>query len=103
MPDIRIRTTLCTVALLTASLLVTFHPAHAQGNVPTFTRTIGGSSYTLAGRDPAQPGTTVIPTMLVPIALTFEGKTIRMDAGPDIPRILTSPIFPNYSFPSGRK
>jgi chitinase len=40
--------------------------------------------------------------MLVPIALTFEGKTIRMDAAPDTARILTSPIFSNYSF-SGKK
>jgi chitinase len=98
MPDIRIRT-LCLPVLL----VVTFCPAPAQGTVPTFTRAIGGSSYTLAGRDPAQPGRTVISTVLVPIALTFEGKTIQMDAAPDVPRILKSPIFSNFAFSSGKK
>jgi len=90
---------LCLLVLLA----VTYRPAQAQGTVPTFTRAVGGSSYTLAGHDPAQPGTTVIPTVLVPIALTFEGKTAGMDAGPDVPRILASPIFSNYSFPSEKK
>jgi chitinase len=98
MPDMRIRT-LCLLVLL----VVTSRAAPAQGTIPTFTRAIGGSSYTLAGRDPAQPGATVIPTVLVPVALTFEGKTIQMDAAPDVPRILKSPIFSNYAFSSEKK
>jgi chitinase len=98
MQVIRIRP-LCLLVLLA----VTYRFSHAQGTIPTFTRAVGGSSYTFAGHDPAQPGTTVIPTVLVPVALTFEGKTASMDAGPDVPRILASPIFSNYSFPSGKK
>ncbi|HVW77237.1 MAG TPA: glycosyl hydrolase family 18 protein [Alloacidobacterium sp.] len=77
--------------------------AYSQGTVPTFQRDIGGSTYTLAGRDPAQRGTTTIPTVLVPVTLTFEGKSIRMDAKPDVPRILKSPIFAKAEFSSGEK
>ena len=79
MQVIRIRP-LCLLVLLA----VTYRFSHAQGTIPTFTRAVGGSSYTFAGHDPAQPGTTVIPTVLVPVALTFEGKTASMDAGPDV-------------------
>src|SRR5580658_11160532 len=87
------------LALFTQPLSLT----HAQGTIPTFQRTIGQSTYTLAGHDPAQPGTTVIPTVLVPITLTFDGKPIRMDAGPDVPRILQSPIFSAFPFAPGEK
>ena len=52
----RIRPT-CLLVLLALALPT----AYAQGTIPTFKRSIGGSSYTLAGRDPAQSGTTVIP------------------------------------------
>jgi len=97
MPDTRTR------ILLLVLLSVTFVTAHPQGSIPTFTRTISGNSYTLAGRDPSQPGQTVIPTLLVPITLTFEGKAIRMDAAPDVSRILKSPIFSNFAFSSGKK
>ena len=87
MLDIRIKT----VCLL-LPFLFTIRPSHAQGTVPTFTRAIGGSSYTLAGRDPASSGTTTIPTVLVPITLTFAGsKPAQMDATADVPRILKSP------------
>jgi chitinase len=102
MPDTRI-STLCLLVFFPVTFLATFRPAHAQGTIPTFTRTVSGSSYTLAGRDPAQQGTTVIPTVLVPITLTFEGKNTRLDAMPDVPHILRSPIFSNFAFPSGKK
>lgn len=98
MPDMRIRTT-CLLALLALALPTTY----AQGTVPTFKRSIGGSSYTLAGRDPAQNGTTVIPTVLVPVTLTFDGRTNRMDAASDVPRILKSPIYSPFAFASGDK
>jgi chitinase len=98
MPDMRNRT-LC----LLVFFLATFRPAHAQGTIPTFTRAIGENSYTLAGRDPAQQGTTVIPTVLVPITLSFAGKSIPMDAAPDVSRILKSPVFSNFPFSSGKK
>ncbi|HET9100732.1 MAG TPA: glycosyl hydrolase family 18 protein [Acidobacteriaceae bacterium] len=78
--------------------------SHAQGTVPTFTHTIGGSSYTMAGRDPAHSGTTTIPTVLVPITLTFEGsKPAQLDAAADVARILKSPIFTRFAFAPGNK
>ena len=87
MLDIRFKT----VCLL-LPLFLTTRSSHAQGTVPTFTRAIGGNSYTLAGRDPASSGTTTIPTVLVPITLTFAGsKPAQMDATADVPRILKSP------------
>jgi chitinase len=92
--------TACLLALL-ALIVPLLRPAHAQGTVPTFKRALGESSYTLAGRDPAQSGTTVIPTVLVPITLTFEGKPVRMDASLDVPLILGSPIFTKFGFASG--
>lgn len=80
--------------------------ANAQGTVPTFQLKAGQGSYTLAGHDPALGGTTTIPTMLVPLALSFEakktaGKPFFMDAAADVPRVLHSPIFTNFAFPSG--
>ena len=93
----RIRTT-CLLLPLAFSL----QTAHAQGTIPTFKRAIGGTTYTLAGRDPAQNGTTVIPTVLVPVTLTFDGNAARMDASPDVPRILKSPVFSRFAF-SGDK
>jgi chitinase len=86
------------------------HLARAQSTVPTFRQAIGHASYTLAGRDPAQPGTTgattTIPTVLVPITLSFDakktaGKPFLMDASPDVPRVLRSPVFSKFAFPSG--
>ncbi len=94
----RIRTT-CLLALLALALPTTY----AQGTIPTFKRAMGGATYTLAGRDPAQSGTTVIPTVLVPVTLSFDGKAARMDAAPDLPRILKSPIFSPFAFASGDK
>ena len=99
MLDIRIKT-LCMLLLLCLPI----RPSHAQGTVPTFTRAIGGSSYTFAGRDPANSGATTIPTVLVPITLTFNGsKPAQVDATADVPRILKSPIFTRFSFVPGNK
>ena len=80
--------------------------ARAQGTVPTFQRTAGTGTYTLVGRDPSQGGVTDIPTVLVPIALSFEtrmasGKPFVMDAAPDVPGLVDSPIFSKSDFPSG--
>jgi chitinase len=87
-------------------LLVLLHVALAQSTVATFQRTLGQGSYTLAGRDPAQGGVTTIPTVLVPITLSFDakktaGKPFLMDAAPDVPRVLRSPVFSKFAFPSG--
>jgi chitinase len=79
---------------------------HAQGTVPTFQYVVGGHSYTIAGRDPALGGTTNIPTVLVSIRLSFDhpnttGGPSTLDAGEDIPRLLRSPVFSRFAFPSG--
>jgi len=78
----------------------------APAAVPTFTYTAGSNSYTLFGADPAHGVTTTVPTVLVPIALSFEskrtaGKPYVMDAAPDVPRILRSPVFSSFAFPTG--
>jgi chitinase len=80
-------------------------------SLPTFTSTavVGGTTYTytLVGSDPAKGGTTTIPTVLVPIAMTVEapmdasGRKAVLDAGPIATRVIRSPIFANYPFPSG--
>src|ERR1700719_1159900 len=67
--------------------------AHSQGTVPTFQHSAGQGYYTLAGRDPVQGGTTTIPTVLVPIALSFDakktaGKPFVMDAIADVSPVL---------------
>lgn len=77
--------------------------AHARDSVPTFTRTINGKTFTFAGHDPAQAGTTVIPTVLVPIRLTFAGKATALDAAADVSRLLKSPVFAEYGFRTGKK
>jgi len=82
------------------------HLVSAQGTVPTFRHTVKQSFYTLAGRDPAQGGTTTIPTVLVPITLSFDAKKIAgkpfiMDAAADIPRVLRSPVFSRFAFTFG--
>ena len=86
-------------------LLSPLYQVHAQGTVPTFERAVGGRSYTLVGRDPAKGGVTVIPTVLVPISLSFDakktaGRPFIMDAGEDVPRVLHSPVFSKFAFVS---
>ena len=88
------------------SFVLSLQTAIAQGTVPTFKLTVKQSSYTIFGNDPAQAGTTTIPTVLVPVALSFESKKINgkpfvMDASGDIDTILASPVFTNYTFASG--
>jgi chitinase len=86
------------VACLFLLIVLSSRFAFTQGTVPTFKRTIGEGTYTLAGHDPAKAGTTAIPAVLVPITLTFAGKPSRMDAGPDVPHILESPVFSKFAF-----
>src|ERR1035441_10119874 len=92
----------CLLFLLDLSL----HPAHSQGTVPTSEHSVGQISYTLAGRDPAERGTTTIPTVLVPITLSFEarksdGKPFVMAAAADVSHVLRSPIFSRFAFAPG--
>ncbi|HKO19993.1 MAG TPA: hypothetical protein VJU82_14005, partial [Acidobacteriaceae bacterium] len=77
--------------------------ASGQGTAPTFQYRTSNLSYVLAGRDPTQGGTTVIPVVLVSITLSFQaGKTHSsptiMDAAPDVQRILRSPLFARFHF-----
>jgi chitinase len=77
----------------------------AQGTVPTFTHTAGDKTYTLVGRSPDQGATTTIPTVVVPVKLSFEskklaGKPFAIDAKGDVPRLLHSPVFSKTSFGS---
>jgi len=79
------------------------YSAWGQGTAPTFQYHTSNLSYTLAGHDPAQGGTTVIPVVLVPITLSFEagrthGKPATMDAAPDVQRIVRSPVFARFPF-----
>jgi chitinase len=83
---------LCTCLLLTAGLL------YAQ-TAPTFRYTAGGKSYTLVGSGPAKRGATSIPVVLAPILLSFAAE--RLDATPDMPKLLRSPIFSPFAFPTG--
>ncbi len=87
-------------------LAVSSRFARPQGTVPTFQQTVGQSTYTLLGRGPAQGGVTTIPTVLVPLTLSFDarktaGKPFLMDAAQDVRRVLRSPIFSKFDFPSG--
>ena len=92
--------------LLLSLLALPLQIACAQGTAPTFQLTVGQATYTLLGRDPARGGVTTIPTVLVPITLSFEskktgGKPFLMDAAPDVARILASPVFSKYAFSNG--
>ncbi|TAN06526.1 MAG: glycoside hydrolase [Rhodanobacteraceae bacterium] len=96
------RTVRIQAACFCVTLVLLCGLAHARGTVPTFDRTIGGNTYTFVGHDPAVQGTTVIPVLLVPIRLEFAGKSDAMDATPDVPHILRSPIFSKYDFAKGK-
>ena len=70
---------------------------------PTFRYNSGKSSLTLPGHDPAQGGTTVIPTVLVPVRLEFDAapgasKLRTLDAAGDVRRVLRSPVFSKAAF-----
>ena len=87
-------------------LLLMAPGAWAQGTVPTFRQTVGDTSFTIVGNAPAHATTTNIPTVLVPVTLAFEarktaGKAFVMDPTADVPRILGSPVFSRFAFPSG--
>ena len=89
--------------MLVALFVLAGELGYAQGTAPTFRFDSGNGAVTLPGRDPAQNGTTVIPTMLVAVRLQFEstpttGKPVALDASEDVPRVLRSPVFSNAAF-----
>jgi chitinase len=96
-PDMQIRF-ICLLFLFVLSLPI----ANAQGTVPVFHH----GAFTLAGHDPSQGATMTIPTVLVPITLSFDtketaGRPFLLDAVPDVPAVLRSPIFSSFAFASG--
>jgi chitinase len=79
---------------------------YGQATALTFRYSRGQNSLTLPGRDPAQGGTTVIPTVLVPVRLEFDagrgrGKQLTLDAAGDVQQVLRSPVFAKAAFRSG--
>ncbi|MBS1856964.1 MAG: glycoside hydrolase, partial [Acidobacteria bacterium] len=87
-------------------LALSLEVAHAQGTLPTFRRAVGEATYTLAGGDPARGGATTIPTVLVPVTLSFEAKKsagggFAMDAAADAARVRRSPVFAKFAFGGG--
>lgn len=92
---------------LITTLALFLAAANAQTAVPTFQFTNGSNIYSIAGRPPAQSGTTTIPTVLVAVTLSFEARQSAsrpfvMDAAPDVPAILKSPIYTPFAFPAGK-
>lgn len=76
---------------------------YGQGTAPNFRHSTKDGFVTLPGRDPAQGGTTVIPTVLVPVRLQFDArstanKPFTLDASEDTSQILHSPVFSKVSF-----
>lgn len=77
--------------------------------VPTFTRsfTTAGKVYSvhIAGRAPEQGGTTTIPTVLVPLSLSFQqsgrGAGKVLEPGAAVDKVVESPVFKPYAFATG--
>jgi chitinase len=80
--------------------------AFGQGTAPTFRFNTANGVVTLPGRDPSQGGTTMIPTLLVPVRLHFlapsaESASATLDATADVPRLLHSPVFSSVTLRAG--
>jgi chitinase len=76
---------------------------YGQGTAPTFLYDTGRGQVVLPGRDPTQGGTTIIPTVLVPVRLQFDadpaaGKPVTLDSAGDVRQVLHSPIFAKAPF-----
>ncbi|MGH9397157.1 MAG: glycosyl hydrolase family 18 protein [Terriglobia bacterium] len=79
--------------------------------MPTFTGLFTAAAkqyrYTVAGGKPELGGTTIIPTVLVPVSLAFDGYTDKsgsklvINAVPDISKVVDSPIFQKFAFATG--
>src|SRR6185437_12150460 len=105
-----------TLALLLCLSL--FQAATGQNPAPQSIRTVptfSGSfvtngkqySYTIAGRQPESGGTTTIPTVVVPLSLSFDagagrsGPGVVISAEGEVSTILESPIFQDFPFATG--
>jgi len=64
----------------------------------------GGTTYPffMVGRSPSHPGTTVVPTVPIPIDLTFQDNesslSYQLDGSVNVPAILRSPVFQPATF-----
>jgi chitinase len=86
-------------------------PPQPLRTVPTFTGSFVTNakrySYTVAGRKPESGGTTTIPSVIVPLSLSFEasggpgGHKSAMSAVGDLAKILLSPVFQKFAFATG--
>lgn len=86
-------------------------PGSTQSGVPTFTGSFSAQgrqySYAIVGHSPETGGTTVIPTVLIPVSLSFQidqgqpDKTAAVDPSADIEKIVQSPIFQKFPFATG--
>ncbi len=78
-------------------------PVQATGTVPTFDLTVRDHTFTLAGRDPALGGPTMLPVLLLPVTLRFPpraagGRPVLLDARSDVKQVLASPVFSPFPF-----
>jgi chitinase len=89
--------------LLIACFVFSCEAVLGQGTAPTFAYSTGSGVVTLPGNDPAKGGTTVIPTVLVPVQLQFEtaqasGRVATLNAMESVQRVLRSPVFSHAAF-----
>ena len=94
--------------LLIVFFLLSGEVGYGQGSAPTFRYNANHHLVTLPGRDPAQGGTTVIPTVLVPVRLEFPARSASdapwsLNAAKDVPRVLNSPVFSKGAFGAEEK
>jgi chitinase len=89
-------------SLLIAFFMFAGAVGFGQGTAPTFRYAAHGRVVTLPGRDPAQGGTTLIPTVLVPVRLEFlapaADKPWSLDSARNVPKVLNSPVFSKVAF-----
>jgi len=77
--------------------------ALAQSTLPHFTVADHHGSVTLLGRSPSQSKTTFIPTVLVPVTLSFvanpaNGRPATLSSLSAVPAVLHSPVFARFGF-----
>jgi chitinase len=94
------------VLLVSMALQATFAQQSVR-TVPTFSRSFTANgkqySYTIAGRRPELGGTTTIPTVIVPLALSFETvpKAQAVLSRAKLTEVLDSPVFQKFPFSTG--
>src|SRR6202041_1907140 len=89
--------------LLTIALMLQAGAGYGQGTAPTFRYNTGQGMVALPGRDPAQGGTTLIPTVLVPVRPQLDarqpaGKPMSLGGAEDVREVLGSPVFAKAAF-----